>query len=107
MGFPVLTPLAGATFDGALSPNTGRSPRWMACRSPSPVGGSRGCSVRTMQAKTATLNANARRVTQLSSISNNWVMSLKTFKTGKKGWIPDAAARRAAAPYGFLQSGSG
>ena len=55
----------------------------------------------------STLNANARRVTQLSSISNNWVMSLKTFKTGKKGWIPDAAARRAAAPYGFLQRGTG
>ena len=55
----------------------------------------------------ASINEAARRVDQLSSISDRWVMSLKTFKTGKKGWIPDAAARRAAAPYGFLQTGTG
>jgi lipoteichoic acid synthase len=39
----------------------------------------------------------------LRKISDSWVMSLKKFNAGKKGWIPDPVARAAAAKYGFTQ----
>jgi len=51
--------------------------------------------------------ADLKRVQKLVSISDHWVMSLKKFRGGKKGWIPDRAARAAAKPYGFLQAGMG
>jgi len=47
--------------------------------------------------------ADVARVNALKRLSDKWLMSLKKYNNGVKGWIPDAAARVAAAKYGFRQ----
>ena len=51
----------------------------------------------------AAYRADLARSNTLRQISDAWVMSLKTFNAGPKGWIPDTAARIAAKAYGFKQ----
>jgi phosphoglycerol transferase MdoB-like AlkP superfamily enzyme len=51
-----------------------------------------------------------QRVLELTKISDTWVRSLKKRKDAGKlqdAWIPDAAARGAAAQFGALQEGTG
>lgn len=55
----------------------------------------------------ATDSADGRRAASLWKISESWLLSLPKFNGGVKGWIPDAVARAAAKPYGFLQKGTG
>ena len=43
------------------------------------------------------------RANALRKLSDSWVMSLKKFNAGKRGWIPDPVARKAAKKYGFTQ----
>jgi len=75
------------------------------------AGGSGGTMRDLSSSRSSSLNstdrADLKRAQQLTAVSDKWVMSLKKFKGGKKGWIPDAAARLAAKPYGFQQIGSG
>jgi phosphoglycerol transferase MdoB-like AlkP superfamily enzyme len=77
-----------------------------------PAKGSRARAVRKVTdgswaSTDASATADLKRAQQLVSISDRWMLSLKKFRGGLKGWIPDRPARAAAKPYGFLQAGMG